>query len=167
MDDIVSVVLEASAEAGYGISVNPDATISSLVSQPDGRPGPAEEAGVGAVVGGRVVAVNRVTVTDGSSLAAALSSASGEVEFWIERPQLKQQQQQQQEQQQQRSSCCCKEARAEVRGTGARPISGHGAYPRGKPARRNERELPEEHRGQVPVQHRGPAEPACAAACAK
>ena len=101
MDDIVSVVLEASAEAGYGISVNPDATISSLVSQPDGRPGPAEEAGVGAVVGGRVVAVNRVTVTDGSSLAAALSSASGEVEFWIERPQLKQQQQQQQQQQEQ------------------------------------------------------------------
>ena len=81
MDDVVSVVVEATGEAGYGISVNPDATISALVSQPDGRPGPAEEAGVGGVLGGRIVAVNRVTVTDGSSLAAALSSASGGVEF--------------------------------------------------------------------------------------
>ena len=84
--EVVSVLLEPTAEAGFGMSVGDDARIVGLVSQPDGAPGPAEVAGVGTVLGGRVVAANGTEVADGTGLAAALQGCAGAVEFWIERP---------------------------------------------------------------------------------
>ena len=44
--EVVSVLLEPTAEAGFGMSVGDAARIVGLVSQPAGAPGPAEVAGL-------------------------------------------------------------------------------------------------------------------------
>eukprot|EP01045_Picozoa_sp_COSAG04_P012909 COSAG04_NODE_888_length_9606_cov_4.172359_3_plen_191_part_00 len=84
--DVVSVVVQPTLRAGFGLSVDADARIVALVSEPGGDPGPAEKAGVGAVLGGRVTAVNGAPVANGASLAAALQGHGGAaVELWIDR----------------------------------------------------------------------------------
>jgi hypothetical protein len=74
--EVVAVGLVRSPSLGFGMTIADDGSITGLVGHPDGRAGPAEEAGVGQVLGGRIVAVNGVEVSDADEVRGARPWAS-------------------------------------------------------------------------------------------
>ena len=75
--------------AGFGINVNATATVLSFNAEPDGRPGPAQAAGV--LKGERIVEVNGVSVVDKAGLLLQLKKLKAQgadgLEF-VRRPSL-------------------------------------------------------------------------------